>query len=131
MNTPGYIVSPYLGGRGSSFGVFTATAAGCLLLTQALYSECRLMLLDATSMAQPLPSQQLHRYSGDDGRQATMFLSLDFEWWEKSHDYILEVGYSLWDNVTQRHRTRHWVIRENLNKVSAKQLLHPLTRVPL
>lgn len=46
-----------------------------------------------------------------------MFVSLDFEWWEKSSDTILEVGWSLWDTVTQRHRTRHWIIRENLNKV--------------
>ena len=75
------------------------------------------MLLDARSMAQPLHKQQLQEYRDLDSPQAVMFLSLDIEWWEKSHDYILEVGYSLWDNVTQRHRTKHWVIRENLNKV--------------
>lgn len=85
------------------------------------------MLSDATSMAQPLPSQQLQQYRGPDREQATMFLSLDFEWWEKSHDYILEVGYSLWDNVTRRHRTRHWVIRENLNKVCRQQHADGLT----
>jgi hypothetical protein len=47
-----------------------------------------------------------------------MFMSLDFEWWEKSSETILEVGWSMWDTATQKHRTRHWIIRENLNKVS-------------
>jgi hypothetical protein len=46
-----------------------------------------------------------------------MFLALDFEWWEKSEDVILEVGWSLWDSLTQQHRTRHWVVQEHLNKV--------------
>jgi hypothetical protein len=47
-----------------------------------------------------------------------MFVALDFEWWEKSSETILEVGWSMWDTATQKHRTRHWIIRENLNKVS-------------
>jgi hypothetical protein len=46
-----------------------------------------------------------------------MFLALDFEWWEKAEDVILEVGWSLWDSLTQQHRTRHWVVKEHLNKV--------------
>lgn len=73
------------------------------------------MLVDATHMAQPVSTEQLRQPEADGC--ATMFISLDFEFWEKSHDYVLEVGYSLWDNLTQRHRTRHWVIKENLNKV--------------
>lgn len=74
---------------------------------QALYADSRRMLVAAMRLAHP------ESRAGP----ATMFLSLDFEWWERAEDTILEVGWSLWDTVTQQHRTRHWVIKENLNKV--------------
>jgi hypothetical protein len=86
------------------------------------------MLVDATRMAQPLPEPSptaapLHTNGSRRGagssmsRRAVMFLALDFEWWERSEDVILEVGWSLWDSLTQQHRSRHWVIKEHLNKV--------------
>lgn len=95
----------------------TSEAVLSLRLLQALYTECRRMLLDARTMAQPLHVQQQHVYQDHGSPQAVVFLALDIEWWEKSNEYILEVGYSLWDTVTQRHRTKHWIIRENFNKV--------------
>jgi hypothetical protein len=92
-----------------------------------MYAESRSMLVTATRMAQPLPQPSppaaaLQRSSRRNGVSsmpgpAVMFLALDFEWWERSEETILEVGWSLWDSLTQQHRSRHWVIKENLNKV--------------
>lgn len=102
--------------------------------SQALYAESRRMLVNATRMAQPLPEpspaaalQQQQRgsrcgrgSSSSVAGPAVMFLSLDFEWWERSEDVILEVGWSLWDSLTQQHRSRHWVIKEHLNKANGR-----------
>lgn len=88
-----------------------------------MYEEVRSQLSTATELAAPLSTAALQT-AGGGRRQAgpkphvRMFVSLDFEWWEKSSETILEVGWSLWDTATQRHRTRHWIIKENLNKVS-------------
>lgn len=87
-----------------------------------MYEEVRSQLSSATELAAPLSTAALQS-AGGGRRQAgpkphvRMFVSLDFEWWEKSSETILEVGWSLWDTATQRHRTRHWIIKENLNKV--------------
>lgn len=35
--------------------------------------------------------------------------AVDVEWWEHDDSVILELGWSLWDNVTRTHRTR-WVV---------------------
>ncbi|KAF6259522.1 hypothetical protein COO60DRAFT_1003280 [Scenedesmus sp. NREL 46B-D3] len=90
--------------------------------SQALYAESRRMLVAATRLAQalpePSPATALQRSSTPG--PAAMFLSLDFEWWERSEDVILEVGWSLWDSLTQQHRTRHWVIKEHLNKANGR-----------
>lgn len=88
-----------------------------------MYEEVRTQLTTATELSIPTSpvalQTQLNR-ARQLGRRprVRMLISLDFEWWEKSSQTILEVGWSLWDTVTQRHRTRHWIIRENLNKVS-------------
>jgi hypothetical protein len=87
-----------------------------------MYEEVRTQLTTATELSIPTSpvalQTQLNR-ARQLGRRprVRMLISLDFEWWEKSSQTILEVGWSLWDTVTQRHRTRHWIIRENLNKV--------------
>ena len=89
-----------------------------------MYEEVRAQLASASELSTPTSKAALQALSGGrGGRQAgprprvRMFMALDFEWWEKSSQTILEVGWSLWDTATQRHRTRHWIIRENLNKV--------------
>lgn len=90
--------------------------------SQAMYEEVRSQLSTATELATPTSTAALQSAGGGSRRQAgpkprvRMFVSLDFEWWEKSSETILEVGWSLWDTATQRHRTRHWIIKENLNK---------------
>jgi hypothetical protein len=94
---------------------------------QAFFEEVRTQLSSATELSAPASKAAIMAMTaaaaGRSGRSGAarprvrMFVSLDFEWWEKSSDTILEVGWSLWDTVTQRHRTRHWIIRENLNKV--------------
>lgn len=99
------------------------------LCLQAMYEDVRSQLTQATELSAPLSKAALQALmdNGSRGRRqqggvrprVRMFVSLDFEWWEKSSETILEVGWSLWDTATQRHRTRHWIIRENLNKVSA------------
>lgn len=89
-----------------------------------MYEEVRGQLVSATEVSVPLGKAVVHdlinNNRGSRGQQrprVRMFLALDFEWWEKSSETILEVGWSLWDTLTQRHRSRHWIIRENLNKV--------------
>ncbi len=49
-----------------------------------------------------------------------MFLSLDFEWWERNQSTVLEVGWSMWDTLTRTHRSRHWIVKENLNKSNGR-----------
>jgi hypothetical protein len=94
---------------------------------KAFFEEVRTQLSSATELSAPASKAAIMAMTaaaGRNGRSSSarprvrMFVSLDFEWWEKSSDTILEVGWSLWDTVTQRHRTRHWIIRDNLNKVS-------------
>lgn len=98
-------------------------------LLQALFEEVRTQLASATELSAPASKaaiQSMTLAAGRNGRsggarqRVRMFVSLDFEWWEKSSETILEVGWSLWDTVTQRHRTRHWIIRDNLNKVCVR-----------
>lgn len=98
------------------------------LSPQAMYEEVRAQLASAAELSAPTSKAALQAVSSSrGGRQAgprprvRMFMALDFEWWEKSSQTILEVGWSLWDTATQRHRTRHWIIRENLNKVRHRE----------
>ncbi|KAF8072693.1 SPAC2C4.08 [Scenedesmus sp. PABB004] len=87
-----------------------------------LYNGVCKQLADATAMARPVECGGAPARGGGrgGGRVVHMFLSLDFEWWEKSSDIILEVGWSLWDTATRHHRTRHWVVKENLNKCNGR-----------
>lgn len=95
-----------------------ASCACAVLSLQALHAEVSQKLVEATELAQP---KELHSTAkrGKHSNLAAnrMFLSIDFEWWEKSDGVILEIGWSLWDTFTCKHRSRHWVIKENLNKV--------------
>lgn len=102
--------------------------SACLPPGQAFFEEVRTQLSSATELSAPASKAAMMAMTAAAGRngcssgarpRVRMFVSLDFEWWEKSSDTILEVGWSLWDTVTQRHRTRHWIIRDNLNKVSS------------
>lgn len=89
-----------------------------------MYEEVRTQLATASELSTALSPSVLQQLMTNGRRRpqgprprVRMFISLDFEWWEKSSETILEVGWSLWDTATQKHRTRHWIIRENLNKV--------------
>jgi hypothetical protein len=95
-----------------------AVLSCCVPSLQELHAEVSQQLTEATALAQPAVCHNAGKTGKHSGiTPHRMFLSMDFEWWEKSSGVILEIGWSLWDTLTVKHRSRHWVIKENLNKV--------------
>eukprot|EP00775_Hariotina_reticulata_P006331 gene6331-6565_t len=91
--------------------------------SQALHAEVSQKLMEATELAQPAELHSTAKRGKHSNLAANrMFLSIDFEWWEKSDGVILEIGWSLWDTFTCKHRSRHWVIKENLNKANGRHI---------
>ena len=46
--------------------------------------------------------------------QTVVFFAVDVEWNERNEQQILELGWSMWSNLTRTHWSKHWIVSENI-----------------
>jgi hypothetical protein len=54
-----------------------------------------------------------------------VFFAVDVEWNERNERQILELGWSMWNNQSRTHWSKHWIVSENIYINNGKCVRHP------
>eukprot|EP00200_Dunaliella_tertiolecta_P008334 CAMPEP_0202374872 /NCGR_PEP_ID=MMETSP1127-20130417/5619_1 /ASSEMBLY_ACC=CAM_ASM_000462 /TAXON_ID=3047 /ORGANISM="Dunaliella tertiolecta, Strain CCMP1320" /LENGTH=919 /DNA_ID=CAMNT_0048972149 /DNA_START=2277 /DNA_END=5037 /DNA_ORIENTATION=- len=53
-------------------------------------------------------------------KDQAVLLSIDLEWYERSSELLLEIGWTLWDSASRRCSSKHWIVREGLGYANGR-----------
>ncbi|KAF5834706.1 hypothetical protein DUNSADRAFT_8531 [Dunaliella salina] len=61
---------------------------------------------------------QVSTRAGPEGH--VVLLSIDLEWYERSTELLLEIGWTLWDSASRRCTSKHWIVSEGLGYANGR-----------